>query len=615
MTPVSPSRSAVRVLAGAGLAALLVAGTFTTPSFAAATAASGERCTIVGTSRADRLVGTPGRDVICGLGGDDVIDGRGGNDIIDGGKGNDRLRGGSGKDRVIGGAGRDKISGGTGADRLVGGTGNDTIRGESGSDALLGSDGSDVISGGSGADTVTGGAGHDDLSGGTGNDKVSGGSGNDEIEGHAGDDDLTGGSGADDVDGGSGFNLCDTPRNAGDTQIRCAQDRTAPQVGSLNLSPSTVDVSTEAKRIRVRARIIDDTGVKQVQMGHVAELVQGTRRDGIWQAWIPVPRYIAPGERTLDVWITDRVGRSTSHNFTYSVRNDVVDVEMPVVAGVSLSATAIDVRSKAQEVTGTVRITDDLAGATQLNFCLQAPPAKASDPYGIAQGTVCQPMDRISGTAKDSRWRASVSVPKSAVGGVWNTSVQLHSAADDSRFAFWLGPEAYARVTVGEGSYDYQRLPVAGSRVTVTGTAADRTPPTLSRLTLSRTSVDTSAGAVRIDVEIKAKDASGITQLGAELLGHPGWPGPEDYSQHLDLARSWDFTRTSGTAKDGVWKGSLVIPGGAPDGRYYLRAYLDDGTHFSNWTAEASQWGIEGTGRLDATTAPGGAIVTVANRE
>lgn len=592
----SRSRSAVRALTGASVAALLLAGSFTAPSFAAPTAASGERCTIVGTSGPDRLVGTSGRDVICGLGGDDVIDGRGGNDIIDGGKGNDRLRGGSGKDRVIGGPGRDKIWGGTGADRLVGGTGRDTIRGGSGNDVVVGNDGDD------------------NLFGGTGNDVITGGAGNDDLDGNDGDDDLKGGSGADDVNGGRGFNLCDTPRDAGDIQIRCAQDTAAPQVTSLSLSPSVVDVSTEAKRIRVRARVIDDTGVKQVQIGTMAELVRGTRRNGVWQAWIAVPRFIAPGDRTLDVSITDRVGRWTSQTFTYTVRNSVVDLEMPVVAGVSLSATAIDVRTAAKKVTGTVRITDDLAGATQLHFCLQAPPARAGDPYGIAQGTVCQPMDRVSGTPQDSKWQASVSVPKGAVGGVWNTSVQLHSAADDSRFAFWLGPEAYARVTVGEGSYDYQRLPLAGSRVTVTGAAVDRTPPTLSRLSLSRTTVDPSAGAVRIDVEIAAKDATGITGLGVELLGYPGAPGQEDYSQHLDLASSWTFTRISGTAKDGVWKGSIVIPGGAPDGRYYLRAYLDDGTHFVNWTAEASQWGIEGTGRLDATTAPGGAIVTVANR-
>ena len=57
------------------------------PSAAAATACFGEKPTIVGTNRDDRLRGTAGRDVIQALDGNDQIRGLGGNDLLCGDRG------------------------------------------------------------------------------------------------------------------------------------------------------------------------------------------------------------------------------------------------------------------------------------------------------------------------------------------------------------------------------------------------------------------------------------------------------------------------------------------------------------------------------------------------
>lgn len=85
----------------------------------------GQRVTVAGTARADRLKGTRKRDVIAGFGGNDVIKGLGGNDVICGGAGNDTLVGGPGNDTLQGDAGRDVLKGGPGRDRLIGGKGRD----------------------------------------------------------------------------------------------------------------------------------------------------------------------------------------------------------------------------------------------------------------------------------------------------------------------------------------------------------------------------------------------------------------------------------------------------------------------------------------------------------
>jgi hypothetical protein len=106
------------------------------------------KCTIVGTSHADRITGSKGNDVICGLGGRDRINGHGGRDIIDTGNGSDRvtasrgrdaIAGLRGRDRLYGNAGRDRVGGGASADRLSGGRSRDRVNGGSGRDRLVGS--------------------------------------------------------------------------------------------------------------------------------------------------------------------------------------------------------------------------------------------------------------------------------------------------------------------------------------------------------------------------------------------------------------------------------------------------------------------------------------------
>lgn len=79
------------------------------------------RCTLYGTSRADRLVGTAGRDVICALGGDDTVEALAGDDVVIGGDGNDRIDGGIGEDRLFGAFGDDAIDAQDGAPDVVDG--------------------------------------------------------------------------------------------------------------------------------------------------------------------------------------------------------------------------------------------------------------------------------------------------------------------------------------------------------------------------------------------------------------------------------------------------------------------------------------------------------------
>jgi hypothetical protein len=143
--------------------------------------------TILGTSGNDTIVGTDGDDVICGLGGKDKIDGRAGNDIIIGGNDIDTIIGGPGNDEIVGGDGDDTIAGGDGKDQIWGSSGDDSINGDGGEDYISGGSGSDNLFGDQGADQLFGEDGNDSLNGGTESDSLNGGSGLDVCDGQSGD--------------------------------------------------------------------------------------------------------------------------------------------------------------------------------------------------------------------------------------------------------------------------------------------------------------------------------------------------------------------------------------------------------------------------------------------
>ncbi len=113
-----------------------------------------QKCTIIGTSEADRITATSSNDVICAFGGNDKVTARKGRDVVDLGDGDDRGTGSSGGDLLLGLAGKDRLIGRRGNDRIGGGDDKDKMYGQGNKDFLAAVDGN--------RDLVQGGAGHRD---------------------------------------------------------------------------------------------------------------------------------------------------------------------------------------------------------------------------------------------------------------------------------------------------------------------------------------------------------------------------------------------------------------------------------------------------------------------
>lgn len=179
-------------------------------SFAPATAAAvhlcfGERATIVGTEKKDKLNGTGRRDVIVALGGSDVVHGGEGNDLICLGASD---KGGWGE-KGFGDRGRDRISGGSGEETLYGGKGRDVLELDSGGGRAIGGPAGDEMTGGPGRDYFGGergpGSGQSSSGGGYGYEYAAGEPGSDTFAGRGGNDRFFIGSGNKTVIGGKGI--------------------------------------------------------------------------------------------------------------------------------------------------------------------------------------------------------------------------------------------------------------------------------------------------------------------------------------------------------------------------------------------------------------------------
>ena len=496
------------------------------PAAGGVTARVAGSCTLVGTTGADRLVGTRRADVICGHGGNDTILGRGGGD---------RILSGAGKDEVRGGSGRDFLSGGNGQDLLTGG------------------DGDDSLAGGGGADDLTGDDGQDEVVGGTG------------------DDFLDGGPEGDDIDGGDGTNTCVV--DAEDAAVRCVYDLEEPSVVGVQPSTSGVDVSEADQSVTVRAHVTDDTGVTSVSLwvklgggaanfyADWADLVEGTPRDGWWESTVEIPRYARPGTYSYAANLRDRMGRSVYGyavpNATLEVTASVVDTERPVLRELSQPSpeTVIDVREAAGELVVTAHLTDNLSGVGQATVC--ARPATHYQPFSR-----CAFLSLTSGSVLDGIWSATIPLAQGETTDKWKLSALLKDRANTwDQVDYTSGLESWGIHFSPEGSGVFQ---VIGSDPPTTGQA-----PQVASIELTPSEVDTLPSAATVSAVVALDDPDGIV-VSAQIALHQVRPGGGGYT---DITYGSSMRR----GEDGLWRGDVVLPQGAPPGQYQARVIASDG--------------------------------------
>jgi len=254
-------------------------------------------------------------------------------------------------------------------------------------------------------------------------------------------------------------------------------------------------------------------------------------------------------------------------------------------------------------------VTDDLAGPTDMYLC----PAHAmpSGTPSFRQAGGCEQMRKASGTPADSSWKATLPIAEGSPSGTWNVEVWISDAADNFANDFWFGPDEFAaHDTTNEPRY--RAIPNGAGAFTVLGSTPDSHAPSLTSLTLTPSTVDTSSGAVLVTADITGTDPEGISGAGLFISGYAGYPNNPTWIDTVQIAWVQDFTRISGTAQNGLWRATFVVPGGTPDGTYWIQASLQDSAHLESWVSSDSGWTTDNH-LLNDSLAPTGTHFVVSN--
>ncbi|MER7558035.1 calcium-binding protein [Nocardioides sp. NPDC126508] len=343
---------------------------------------------IYGGAAGDNISGGTSADAISGGTGSDSISGGDGNDSISGGDGNDSISGNYGDDQLHGNNHLDTVNGGPGHDRLWGESGDDTLNGGDGNDKLSGGSGLDDVHGNAGTNTcyydiydILSGCGYDkappqivsvsatpstvDTT--TADAKV-------RVRVHATDDlsgvkRIQGHFMAVSVNGSiymptmslaSGgtrdgwweyvltvprwapagpmeLQLWVTDRHGREvgltrdilTVTNTDPDSDAPTVSISALTPTSIDVRTASKTVKVSARVrdaksgVDSVSICLTRSGTPAPSdpfymavaceesvtrTSGTVRDGVWTTYLTIPKGSVGGVYNVDVYVEDRIG-------------------------------------------------------------------------------------------------------------------------------------------------------------------------------------------------------------------------------------------------------------------------------------------------------------------
>lgn len=351
---------------------------------------------------------------------------------------------------------------------------------------ITGTAGNDTLRGTAGADVICGLGGNDVITGAGGNDVLDGGPGSDRLDGGVGNDRLVGAAGNDQLDGGTGNDTLVagdgsdiTTGGAGNDQVDGGAGNDAVGGGAGN----------DTLKGGAGTDSVNTGGGTDTCAPDSADRVAGactTDRTGPTITWIEVPTTVTAGT-------------------TFSARFSVAD------------ASGVDPQSPAAFLGG--------ASGYVTSWC----------------GFPVVPT-QISGTATDSTWSISCSVPAQAVSGTYSLFL---GAQDFFANSSWLSPG-----TTGNGDF------------AVVGGNADNQAPAISTVVVPATATPGSP----LTFTWRATDATGVAYAMAWVYG-PNGPVDASGAPVVDYGTKGG-ERVSGTATDGGWSQTVTVPANAVQGTY-----------------------------------------------
>ncbi|MCX6973029.1 MAG: MBG domain-containing protein [Verrucomicrobia bacterium] len=375
-----------------------------------------------------------------------------------------------------------------------------------------------------------------------------------------------------------------------------SSDQGAPELGALSFSKTSVNVSDSSQEVVITANFKDDlTGVKysnfvltspsgnQTIWGDFEE-VSGTKNDGIYEASVIIPRYSESGNWRFEyLSVEDEAGQKALYSDntgpdyighksfpgsisqkTISVVSSLVDAAGPELNALSVSTSSVNVSSGSQELTITVKWSDALSGVEYSGIELRSPSGNQ---------TVWCDLEKVSGTAKDGIYEATVEIPRYAEAGEWNLDLWSRDKTGNAgNYSNFTGP-----YYIG---YNLFPATISQNKISVASSLVDTSGPELTSVSVSKSSLIVSTDSQEIVVTANWKDElSGVQSCGFKFTSPSG-----------NQTISGQLNKVSGTTNNGTYQGNVVIPPRVEDGEWNLELWAYDELGNSRYYSESSNW-------------------------
>jgi uncharacterized repeat protein (TIGR01451 family) len=348
-----------------------------------------------------------------------------------------------------------------------------------------------------------------------------------------------------------------------------AVDLTPPTLAGFTISPASIDITPGDQQVTLAMRVTDDlSGVAggatmsarflSPSLVHAVTFsfpapVSGSDLDATFEAtnWVVVGS--EPGTWTLEyLSLEDDDGNATTLDAsdlaglgfpsTFQVAGPPVDFTAPSLVDFTIVPPSVDVTSKAQEVTVTLRVTDDLAGVADLARM----DARFRSPSNLDAAEFDFVSPKPASSDLDAEFEATDTILTGSEPGTW-TLDYLYLVDDDGNGTYLDAADLY------ELGLPYS-FEVVGS--------GDVTPPTLADFDITPGTVDVTSGAEDVTVTMRITDdisgVAGSAYMFAEFWSPSGFewvefdfgspkPGSKDLDAVFEASATFDQYSEPGT--------------------------------------------------------------------
>ena len=349
----------------------------------------------------------------------------------------------------------------------------------------------------------------------------------------------------------------------------------APQITGASLSPNPVNVTTGTQFATINVAAKDAAGVDEILVsftspsGHplppvilrASSLLEGNVSEGRWQRMIEVPGFATPETQTVSWSVMNLSGQTVRYDAEVAplpagIQGDLmvqntgtVDAVGPVITAISTTPSSVNVTSGTQNVRIDVTLQDAVAGLASASVFLYPPTSSFSIDNDSLYYAFFPPFEIIPVLTT-----ATLTLPRFVVPGNYRWVVTATDGAN--QVSEYGGPNG---------------LPFPGGfsgllTVQNDGTV-DTSPPTLVSLVVNPPTRLVASLPSNVTFTVKATDEGGVETAYA-LLASP-------YGLNHDL---FPMTRSSGTALNGTWTGSVAVSAAYPAGTYPVGVLLADVT-------------------------------------